>query len=831
MKVLKVGLLAAVLAGTWGGMYYIAEENATAGAAFEAALAEELNIPVGSFNQNKVRGVTALDLSGYDLTDLTGLEHFQSLETLNLSGNRLTDVSELANLPHLKVVDLSFNRLTDVPELPDTLETLDLEGNDVSDLSFLPASETLTTLNLRDNDVSSLEALERTPNVTHLNVRGNAIESIGPLQGLTGLVNVNLRDNRIADFSPLENLDISERLYVTGNATHDYSSLDGIAEQVADRDFERLPDRPTFSVDSGIIAPGTTLSLEATDGADIFYTIDGSKPSETSSRYTRPIELTIGLTSELQVLANNRTTTNLPALSFSRKDIEQAFIVRAVAYKNGVKSEPATHTYLLSQNVFASNLPVISLSTDAKNLFDPIIGIYTPGNLPDGPIQIGQGNYFGTGQAWERPAHFDYFENGKHVFAQDIGIRIHGGYSRGLAQKSLRLYARSEYGQSQFYHRFFPNNDQIKYNQIVLRNAGNDWQGAMLRDAFMQELLSNQSLDFLDYQPCVVLLNGEYWGLHNIRESYSPEYFEVKYNIDYTDLAILEAAPQHPDGMIIEIGSELDIIEYREMVRFAEINDLNDNVSFAELERQMDINNFLEYIAYQAFYGNLDSMVNNYSVWRKKTNYIEENSTVHDGRWRWLVFDLDQGFAHRLPIDESVSLNMFSRLTGPHPEHTLFRSLIESDEGKKRFVNIFNDLLNGPFMTENMIKVLDEMATNIEPEMTKTIERWKHIPTKKSWEDSVGLMRSYAERRPSIIRKQLREHFNLGQDYSLRVEAKEIRVNSLPVNQGHLGLYFEGQEISLSSEESDKKIFINNKPIDEKQTVISITEDLVVTLE
>ncbi|KDN58849.1 CotH kinase family protein [Exiguobacterium sp. AB2] len=759
MKVLKVGLLAAVLAGTWGGMYFIAEENATAGAAFEAALAEELNIPVGSFNQNKVRGVTALDLSGYQLTDLTGLEHFQSLETLDLSGNRLTDVSELANLPHLKVVDLSFNRLTDVPELPDTLETLNLEGNDVSDLSFLPASETLTTLNMRDNDVTSLEALEQTPNVTHLNVRGNAIESIGPLQGLTGLVNVNLRDNRIADFSPLENLDISERLYVTGNATHDYSSLDGIAEQVADRDFERLPDRPTFSVDSGIIAPGTTLSLEATDGADIFYTTDGSDPTPESTRYMSPITLDPSLTADVPVLSNNRTATNRTPPTFERGAAERALVIRAISVKDGATSALSTRTYLLDADLFTSNLPVVSLTTDARNLFDEKIGIYTPGDVPDGPLEIGRGNFFETGREWERPAHLDYFEGGEHVFGQDIGIRIHGGFSRGLAQKSLRLYARSEYGQSRFYHPFFPGNDETEFNRLLLRNAGNDWQGAMLRDAFMQELLADRPLDFQDYQPTIVLVNGEYWGLHNLRELYSPDYFEIKYDIDETELAILEADQDMPDGFVIETGQDADLIHYREMVRFAETNDLNESDKFTELERQMDVDNFLEYVAYQAFYGNLDSMFNNYIVWRKATELTDDDVYGHDGRWRWVVFDLDQGFAGRLPLEESINYDMFAYLTGPGPEHALFRSLMASTEGRERFVEIFNELLAGPFTPEAMTSKLDEVASTVAPEMPRQIARWGNIPSVDAWEAELAEMRQFAERRPAVIREQLQARF------------------------------------------------------------------------
>lgn len=762
MKVLKVGMLAVLLVGTWGGMYYLAEEQATAGEAFEQALAEQLNIPIGSFNQNKVRGVTELDLSGYGLTDLTGLEHFQSLETLDLSGNQLTDVTVLENLRYLKTLDLSFNQLEQIPELPETLESLNLEGNDVSDLAFLPESETLTTLNLRDNDVETLDVLpERTPNVTQLNLRGNAVVSVEPLRAMTALKDVNLRDNRITDMSPLEALDISERLYVTGNATHDYAALDSIAEQITDRDFEMLPDRPKFSVESGIITPGVELTLEAPAGSTIYYTVDGSDPTSESSRYAGPIKLDPALTRDVAVLSNNRTATNRVPPTLERDASERALIVRAISVTDGAQSALATKTYLLDSDLFTSNLPVVSLTTDADNLFDPSIGIYTPGDVPDGPLELGRGNFFETGQAWERPAHVDYFEGGEHVFAQDVGIRTHGGFSRGLAQKSLRLYARSDYGQSRFYHSFFPGNDEVEFNRLLLRNAGNDWQGAMIRDAFMQELLRERSLDFQDYQPVVVLVNGEYWGLHNLRELYSPDYFEIKYDIDETELAILEADGDMPEGFVIETGQDADLIHYREMVRFAETNDLNDREIFAELERRMDVDNFLEYVAYQAFYGNLDSMFNNYVVWRKATNPTEAVSG-HDGRWRWVVFDLDQGFAQRLSLDESVNYDMFAYLTGPEPEHALFRSLITSADGQERFTRIFEELLEGPFTPENMTATLDEIASEIAPEMPRQIARWGNIPSVAAWGAEIAEMRQFAERRPAVVRQQLQAKFGSG---------------------------------------------------------------------
>ena len=53
------------------------------------------------------------------------------------------------------------------------------------------------------------------------------------------------------------------------------------------------------------------------------------------------------------------------------------------------------------------------------------------------------------GKDWERPIHVEWFETaGDSVLAQNVGVRIQGSSSPALPQKSLRLYAKNDYGPS-----------------------------------------------------------------------------------------------------------------------------------------------------------------------------------------------------------------------------------------------------------------------------------------------------------------------------------------------------------------------------------------------
>ena len=70
-------------------------------------------------------------------------------------------------------------------------------------------------------------------------------------------------------------------------------------------------------------------------------------------------------------------------------------------------------------------MPVISLSTDAANLFDYNIGIYELG-----PNAVAAQPNYGANfwENWEREVHVEYFDdNDVQGFEQDLGVKIFGG--------------------------------------------------------------------------------------------------------------------------------------------------------------------------------------------------------------------------------------------------------------------------------------------------------------------------------------------------------------------------------------------------------------------
>ena len=268
-----------------------------------------------------------------------------------------------------------------------------------------------------------------------------------------------------------------------------------------------------------------TLTSEA-KGVNIRYTNDGTEPEANSKVFNDPIFLT------------------------------ENGVIRAASFYAGVKtSETYTQTYLFNVD---HQLPVFSITTDPLNLWDFNKGIYVLG-----PDAESDNPYFGANfwQDWEKPVHLEYFDEQKvqHI-NQGAGVKITGAWSRANAQKSVALFARSQYGKGSFSHKLFKDLDFDKFESFVLRNSGNDWSYSMLRDGFVSEIAKSLDVDRLAFQPTVVYINGEYWGIHNLREKPNEHYFESHYGIDETQLNLLEMNSQIVEGTNAEYAAMISYL-------------------------------------------------------------------------------------------------------------------------------------------------------------------------------------------------------------------------------------------------------------------------------
>ena len=263
-------------------------------------------------------------------------------------------------------------------------------------------------------------------------------------------------------------------------------------------------DTPIADLQSGLYDNAQLVTLTSTTpNAVIYYTTDGSIPTELSTLYTSPISI----------------TTNTP--------------LRAVAVApNYDSSVPATYNYLIDVE---HTFPVVTITADDSLMFDPANGMYT--------------------RFWEDieiPAHVELIEtDGTVGFSQIVGIEIQGSGSAEFPQKSIGMKAKNSLGGNKFEYPVFPDLPLDEYRSLVVRNSGQDRNVTMFRDAFVSSLVRDLSdvgdiiepprLFTQGYRPSVVYINGEYWGVYNIRERMDKRYLKTHFNLDEEDVDMIEA--------------------------------------------------------------------------------------------------------------------------------------------------------------------------------------------------------------------------------------------------------------------------------------------------
>jgi len=584
---------------------------------------------------------------------------------------------------------------------------------------------------------------------------------------------------------------------------------------------------PVLTLPTGFYQDTAEIEITHADPEVVIrYTLDNSFPGETVAVYSEPLRL-----ESLEGIPNSisEIRTNPPEVPASiewyppAEEIAKAHVLRAAAHRPGyISSAPVSGTYFIDLDTPA--LPVFSIVTDNDNLFDHESGIYVPGivyeqnGYGDGWYGQPNANYFRRGIEWEVPAQLEFIEDGKTVLGQKAGIRIHGGGTRALPMKSLRLYARGSYGNTHLAYDFFPDQVGQQYKRLILRNSGQDFYGygTMFRDGFMHKLVEPLGWDIQDYRPAIVFLNGEYWGIHNIRERYDENYFERKYGIAEEDLDFLESNQRVRNG---------SADHYSEMITFVEQNPLSEPDAFSHLASLMDIDNYIDFFIVNIFFNNIDWPGHNLKYWRYSGEPENNPAPGRDGRWRWAFNDFDFGFGNTegLYPHNQNTLEYATHPDGsswpPNPPWSTFliRSLLENDGFRNDFINRFGDLLNSLFRPEYMAAALDETKMALKPEIMRHMKRWGHPGDGiEDWEGNISRMERFADRRPDHQTGHILNYFELPGTFTLHIDVNDpamgtVRVNKLLVEEEGItgrageelfpwtGTYFRGVPVPVTA--------------------------------
>jgi len=602
---------------------------------------------------------------------------------------------------------------------------------------------------------------------------------------------------------------------------------------------------PVFSQTAGFKNAAFDLTITHPEpGVRIRYTIDGSDPQDDSNtrdfkyknKYndngSHPDVGGVGegwslesyktnlYTSAIRIddrtSASNKISRKTSSITYNpdylpTEKIYKGTVVRAKVFKDGfTPSETVTRTFFINPSGTTKySVPVVAVTAPETSFFDYNTGIYTPGvtfdqfrrdnpGLPAGFCTVG--NFTNSGDVWERPGTIEFFNNNNLTLAQEFAFRIHGGCSRSVPQKTLRLYSSTE-----FNFAVFPEAPTRFPKRLLLRNSGNDNNSTLFRDSYYQKLVGNLSFDTQLSRPAVVFLNSEYWGIQNITERYDKYYLEKKYGLNRDNVDLIDV-----EGIEVEEG---DAVKYNELMAFVNGNSLATASNYAAIKTMIDLENFTDYQIVEIFSGNTDWPHKNTRLWRNKVDYNPAANGPYgsDGRWRWMLYDTDIALGLNTKADVNSIPNA---LTGGAPSAILSK-LLANPEYKTYFVNRVADLLNSTFLPSRSIPLLNATKAVYEPLIAEHLARWKSPVNKAFWDQSITEIATFLNNRTSNFQNHIRA--SLGSSYAnfaLTVNVSDlnrgyVKVNTmdiLPTTDGiasspypWTGTYFQNNEITLTA--------------------------------
>jgi hypothetical protein len=472
--------------------------------------------------------------------------------------------------------------------------------------------------------------------------------------------------------------------------------------------------------------------------------------------------------------------------------------------------------FFVGDDLVRPELPVLHLALEPSHLFDHDTGIYLPGQAFEEYLDSDEfdaqwaeqfglvpANYRGRGREWERPFEHDlddavvlhHFDAGGQIsYATNLGVRIHGGWTRAFPQKSFRLYARNDYGHRTFDHAFFGDDEHDVHRRLILRNSGNDWEWTMLLDGYVQELIHDWDVETQAFQPAVLFINGEYWGIHNIRDRYDRHYLEIAHDVDPDNVAIITG---YGDCCHVNTGEPGDEEPFMELLADLEQMDPADDATLEFLESQVDVDDLIEYLVLQLYISNTDWPQNNLKLWREKVEPDPQLGTTRDGRWRWLVYDLDfvgdlrrdhfhDPFPRLAEVVRDADGNIYASLGIPF----LFEHMIGNDGFRERFATRFADAANTSFRADHAVAKLRELTDLLEPEIEHHTRRWGNsssatwwpADSPDAWWGRIIEVQTFFQERPGVARHFASEHLGLGGAVSLQVRTSGAEHGHVVVN-------------------------------------------------
>ena len=494
--------------------------------------------------------------------------------------------------------------------------------------------------------------------------------------------------------------------------------------------------KPFFNLLPGFYASPQTITITCSDPtAVIRYTLDGTDPLTTSTLYTAPVAI---------------PTTK---------------VLRAAAFSTNLQSFTTTSSYFIN---VSHTIPVVSICS--QGVFSLIAN--------------------GSQNPATRIGAFELFEdNGVFIDKGEGEFNKHGNDSWAYDQRGFDFIMRDELGyNSDIEHQIFPEKTRDNFQRLILKPAANDNYpqatsgSAHIRDAFVHTLSirADLKLDERTWRPAILYINGQYWGVYEIREKiddhdYTDYYYDQgKYNLEYLKTW---------GGTWEEYGAPNALTNWNSLRNYIATNNMGVPANFAYVDNLLNWESLCDYFMFNSYTVTMD-WLNWNTAWWHGTDPLGDKK-----KWRYTLWDMDATFGHYINYtgipDPSANADPCNVENLPNPGgqgHTdiLEKLIAENPIVEQYYITRYADLLNTKLSCAYVIPLLDSMINEIAPEMPGQIARWGGNIT--TWQNNVQGLRDYINQRCTALTAGLIDCYSLTGPFNVTFNVSPAAAGLIKVN-------------------------------------------------
>ncbi|MBQ2256590.1 MAG: CotH kinase family protein [Clostridia bacterium] len=342
------------------------------------------------------------------------------------------------------------------------------------------------------------------------------------------------------------------------------------------------------------------------------------------------------------------------------------------------------------------------------------------------------------------------------------------------------------------------------FSRLLLRNSGNDCMDSFIRDAYMQRVSRELDVYTMAYAPVLLFINGEFWGVYNARERYSPEYVESHTGANKDTVALVESdyhaltVLHQPGAPFIPMdGTQADADEFNALVNYIRSHDLSVQEHYDYVAERLDVNSFMDMYVARLFFNARDWPENNIKVFKNRN---ADDPAGVDTKWHFSLLDMDMGismYPAKHDADTTERANFFGWIDATNTVvGTIMHGLCKNAGFKQAFISRFAYVVDRIYTPEFLEAELDAVVSEREPLVALQTKRWG--ASEKQYRTSIENMYSFVRNREQYVIPMLCSYFGISPDSLDIGTEKKISVS---YNPDRAEVTFNGETVAVAGRE------------------------------